>query len=348
MPEHVVVKPEKIASAAAVALEESLVVPALFRREGVDQFRGAKDDTINVVVEGVLPWHDFGWRSDRDKVVFDTYAERKIAVTFGGIKYSGVKLTDEQKDFDLLDWAKLMSKQAEAVGRGLEAASVQFLKDHKFDVNMVGTSTDLRGTLVAVRKVMNRLHVPAGRRTLLIGTDWEAALLNDPSITFASSSGDAEAASVLHDASLGRLFGFEVVVSQEIDPDAAYAMVDSAFVFITGAPYVPDSIPFGATASYNGIALRWLRHYNHEQFQDESVVSTYYGFRAVPDILRATDGTNQALITDNEHFVRAVKITLDGGTASFSETAAKATELKKISGLKEADLTVKAKTTTTP
>jgi hypothetical protein len=43
--EHIVVKPEKIAATAAVALEQSLVVPALFQREGIDQYKGAENDT---------------------------------------------------------------------------------------------------------------------------------------------------------------------------------------------------------------------------------------------------------------------------------------------------------------
>lgn len=88
---HQVVKPEKIAATAAVLLEEQLVVPAVFRREGIDKYKGAADDTINVVVEGVLPFRTYGWRNDRStEIVFDEYKERKVAVRFGGDMYNGV------------------------------------------------------------------------------------------------------------------------------------------------------------------------------------------------------------------------------------------------------------------
>src|SRR4051812_2240968 len=108
MAEHNVVKPEVIVKAAAEALESKLVVPAVFQREGIDKFRGAKDDTVNVVVEGVLPYHTYGWRNDRSaEIVFDEYSERKFAMTFGDDIYSGVKLTDEQNEMDLHGWAKL-------------------------------------------------------------------------------------------------------------------------------------------------------------------------------------------------------------------------------------------------
>ena len=53
----------------------------MFRREGIDQYKGAADDTINVVVEGVLPYRTYGWRNDRStEIVFDEYKERKVAV----------------------------------------------------------------------------------------------------------------------------------------------------------------------------------------------------------------------------------------------------------------------------
>ena len=82
---HDVVKPEQIAATAAVALEEALVIPAIFQREGIDQFKGAKNDAINVKVEGVLPFRSYGFRNDRStEIQFDTYAEKTVQVTFGG------------------------------------------------------------------------------------------------------------------------------------------------------------------------------------------------------------------------------------------------------------------------
>lgn len=139
MAEHVVIKPEKIAATAAVALEQSLVVPALFQREGIDQFKGAKNDTINVKVEGVLPFRTYGFRNNRATAIqFDEYAEKTVAVQFGGDIYSAVKLTDEQRDFDLDGWAKLMAKQTEAIGRGLERQAVNALLDESYAVTLGG------------------------------------------------------------------------------------------------------------------------------------------------------------------------------------------------------------------
>jgi len=93
-------------------LEQELLIPNLFQGQGVDQFKGAENDTIFMKVEGILPFHDYAWRNDRSNlIVFDENVGRTIAVTFGGNVYSAVKLTDEQNDFDIDNWSKLLTGQ---------------------------------------------------------------------------------------------------------------------------------------------------------------------------------------------------------------------------------------------
>jgi hypothetical protein len=338
---HQVVKPEKIAATAAVLLEQQLIVPGTFRREGIDQFKGAADDTINIKVEGVLPFRTYGWRNDRStEIQFDTYAERKIAITFGGDIYSGVKLTDEQNEFDLPGWAKLARKQTEAISRGLEHYATEHLLNAPYAVTLGVASTALRSGLIRARAMFRALHVPEGQRVILCGAGWEAALLEDEKLNLAQNVGEAEAVSALREATLGRRFGFEFVVAPELPDNMAVAMVDSAFIFATGAPSVPQSVPFGATASHKGVAIRWIRDYDSLRLQDRSIFNTYRGFRYVDDVLIGKDNTTgQAYVGTHEHFIRAVKLTLDGtdslpdgvnGRPSEGFTAAQDAELAAI------------------
>ncbi|AOQ26910.1 major capsid protein [Streptomyces phage Rana] len=321
---HSVIKPEKIAATAAVALEQSLVVPALFQREGIDQFKGAKDDTINVKVEGVLPFRTYDWRSGqvgtpnanggvRKAIEFDEYTEKTVAVSFGGNIYSAVALTDEQRDFDLNGWAKLVSKQTEAISRGLERGAVDHLLAQDYAVTLGGavSGRTLRSVLIRARDVLNKFMVPKEGRVLLVGSDWEVALLEDEKLNLASNVGDAEAVAALHEATIGRRFGFDIVVSQEIPGDAAFALHRSAFIFATGAPTVPQSVT-GGSASANGVAVRWLQDYDALHLTDRSVINTYKGFREVKDQLIGIDGvTGQAFVSQYEHFVRAIRLDLD-------------------------------------
>lgn len=317
MAEHEIVKAEKLSLTAVGMLEEELVVPGTFQREGIDQYRGAKDDTISVTVEGVLPFRSYGWRNNRNSpITFDEYAETKVSLTFGGDLYSAVKLTDEQYEMDLTGWGKLLRPQSKAIARGLQRECVNKLVSQTYAVTIANTETKLRSALYEARRVMNRFRVPAQSRWLLVGSDFEAALLADEKIVLAQNSGDSVAEGALREASLGRVAGFNIVTSTEIPADAAFAYVPSAFVLATAAPAVPQSVPFGATASFEGYALRWIRDYDSNFLQDRSVVNTYWGVRAVDDILVGWDDANNVeVVSEARHFVRGVKLTL-GGTNS--------------------------------
>lgn len=337
----------KAAAVAAVAIEGEVLLPNLMQKETFDAYKGAKDDTVNFKVEGVLPWREYGWRNDRTKpIVFDTYKERTYGVSLGADIYSAVALTDEQYNLDTDGWSKLVTKQGEAVGRGVNALAVKHLTDDtNYDVK-VGVSEDaLRTGLVKVRQIAGRLHMPTQGRTLIVGTDWEAALLESDLLrNFNASEGVGESA--LREATIGRLYGFDVVVSQEIAPEKAIAMGASAFVFANAAPAVPQSVKFGATGSYMGVSTRLIQQYNHMYLQDESVLNTWCGFRTIRDALVGIDpATDQAYVTDKEYQVRAISLELNG-TGAFSTGTA--TELGKITGLTSADLTVSAPTTTAP
>ncbi|WP_327292449.1 hypothetical protein [Streptomyces sp. NBC_01198] len=336
--EHQVVKPEKLVATAVGVLEQELVLSRLIAREGVDQYKGAEDDTISYKVEGVLPHHSYAWRNDRSTgITFDVYKERKIAVSFGGNTYSAVKLTDEQNDFDLDSWAKLLTPQAKAVARGLEHKVLSTMTGATYNVVIGNAGQKIRSAVIEARRVLNKFHAPKGNRILLVGSEFEAAMLEDPDLVIASNVGDSLAESALRDAVIGRAGGFTIVMDESIPGDEAIAFADSAFFLATGAPSVPQSAPYGATTSFEGFALRWVRDYDSEYMQDRSVVNCYSGTRVVTDPLMywdptANGGNGAEVVTDAEYMVRAIKLTLDGA----SNYPAASSELAKATGISDA------------
>lgn len=313
--EHTPVKPEKLAAAAVQLLDREVVVPSLFTKKSVDDFKGAADDTLNMKVPGVLPFHEYAWRNDRTSpLVTDEYAERKISVSFGGNFYSAVQLTDEQYEFDFASgWGKLLAAQARAVGRGLEHGAVSTLEGADYEVEISAAARGgISQALVEARRVMNRFNVPGGSRTLLVGSDFDAEMQNEEKFNLALNVGDANANTALKEASIGRWKGFNIVTSNEIAADAAYAFVPSAYVFLNAAPAVPQSVGTGATASFNNVSLRWIRDYNAEYLFDRSVVNTWAGFDVVTDVLRGIGTDGNETVSTAEYFVRGVKLTLDG------------------------------------
>ena len=75
--QHTPINPERMVDTALAAVEETLVLPNVgMQKESIDQFKGAANGAVNVKVEGVLPYREYGWRNDRSQAIqFDAYAE---------------------------------------------------------------------------------------------------------------------------------------------------------------------------------------------------------------------------------------------------------------------------------
>lgn len=335
---HTPQKYEKVAATAATLLEAKLVVPTFFQHESADNFKGGLNDAYSITVPGVLPARKYGWRNDRSSpIVFDQYAERKVTVNFGAHPYSAVEITDEQKDFDLGgSFGRLVGAQTSAIRRQMEGESVDTIESAPFEVTITaGSGADIRKVARAARAALNRLNVPDGERVLLLGTDWEEKALADDALALASSVGEQRALSALEMARIGRLYGLTVVVAQEVPADAAYAFVRSAFVFVSGVPTVPDSVPFGASASTEsalGLGLRWIRDFDLNHYTDRSAFDLYAGFRYVDDPLVMVNEQNNGVVSEDNHFVRAVQI-VEEGTGSTVTTTTDNEELGTFTGI---------------
>lgn len=323
--QHTVVNADRNASTALAALEDTLVLSTFMQKESIDKFKGGADAAVNVKVEGVLPYREYGWRNDRSNPIqFDRYAERSLTVNFQGDIYSAVQLIDEQATMDPIGWDRLAVKQGEAVGRGIEQRALTAVTGAGFDVEVEVDADDMRSSLVYLRRIAGGLKVP-GKRTLIISPDVEMALLNEDRLTIASNVGDARASQAVQDAALGRLMGFDLVVANDAPANTAYLLLgDSPFVVASGAPIAPASVKHVSTKSTpNGFATRWLTDYDANFLTDRSVVNSYVGFREVKDPV-ITLGTvsglpKQAIVSDKEYMIRAVKVNL--GTANEVEFA---------------------------
>jgi len=348
------VKAQKIAAAAAVIVERSLVVPNLFTKVGVDEFRGAENDTVNIRVPGVLPAHDLAWRTERTSdLQLDAFTERTYPVSFQGNVYQATKLQDEQVDFDNLGWQKVVPIQAEAIGRNIEGKALSQLLAPTFPGNtslsgVSGTADaysyvvagakngrTLKSTLLMLRHIANSIGMGT-RRTLVVSSMIEAQILSEATslgLTVASMSGDAIANSALREATIGRLFGMDIVVANELPADKGYLITPGAFVMATAAPSVPQSVSFGGTASARGIAVRMIRDYHALQLVDRSVLNTYVGFRAIPDVVLMNPLTDPAVST-GEYFIRAIALDMD---ATADVLPAAGSELDKAFGINAED-----------
>lgn len=343
--QHELIKSEKFANVSIGLLQRELSLSSLFWRWSAMDFKGAKDDTINVKVPGTLPARDRDLRAvgeDR-KIKMDFLKERKIGVKLDKFPYSATEVTDEQFDLDLTDFTQqILQPQVYAVAQYIERMAVAELENATYadgrlsdDLSKIEDKTNIKGTLKAedfygpgkygMATLFNRVRSQAIKRglnaanlTVAIGADVEEVLLEE--LTLLDSGFNGGDNSALRDATIGRLRGFTFVTVPYLKPNEAYVFDKTAFVLATAAPSIPKGAAFGASQSHNGLALRWLRDYDADYAVDRSIVDCYAGAGVVNDI---------AFGDDSEHFLRAMKITadrdkIDAAKAAGAKTAASA------------------------
>lgn len=288
---------QKLAAAALPLLKRSLVLSGFIDRQSGADFQGAQGDVLNIRRPAVLAARSEAITRDKTRsILTDEIVESTIQVKLDSHVYSAVDITDAEATLDVESFAtQVLAPQVESVASDLDLKvrdALETLPDLT-DVNgtpvVIGRDTDpeaqakkLRHAIPKLRQRLNTNHVPAGGRVLLVGSEVEAALINDPNLTQMDQSGSTDA---LREASIGRLYGFTIVSSDVIEPDEMIALHPTAFKLALIAPVAPAGAAFASSQSANGVAMRYIRDYNSDKAMDRSFLSVYAGISPVLDPL---------------------------------------------------------------
>lgn len=283
-------KAERIIAQGLGLLQRELILPRLVQRYGEADFVGAKDDTVNVRIPSILKGREYEWRTRTNPIVVDELNEFSVPVRLDKHPYSAIGITDEELTLDIASWGEQVARpQARAVAEQLES----YIADAMVSANYAETVTyaapaspdadDLSFYRAAVeaRRILNQANVPAAGRVIALGANVEAAALQSPHLVKVNEAGADDA---LREAIIGRIAGFTVVGNvNSVDPDFAVAFHPTAFGFANVAPVVPAGVPAGATAVFEGLAMRWVRDYDSDYLRDRSVFSAFAGAASIED-----------------------------------------------------------------
>ncbi|WP_433224473.1 P22 phage major capsid protein family protein [Microtetraspora malaysiensis] len=300
MANNVFAKPEKLAAAALGLLESSVLLANLVARDSGAEFTGARNDTVNIKRPSRLAGFEQDLRADNSGgIQSENLNEWTIPVTLDKHVYSAVDLTDAELTLDVTDFgAQVLMPQVSTVVRRVEKQVAAKLMTAP-SIGTIPANDDLEPDdpdailkwLTKARTALNKNDVPTAGRIAVVGSDMEAAILNSPLLVAVNTSGSSE---VLREATVGRLRGFTIYVSNDVAPDAAICYHPSAYILVNRAPVVPVSAQ-GASRSYEGMSLRVLRDYNSHTASDRSFISTYTGMGEVVDAPEdATDPATEA------------------------------------------------------
>ena len=159
-----------------------------------------------------------------------------------------------------------------------------------------------RTALRAVRaasQLLGMRGVANGDRVLVVGSAWEAAFLDAEQLRFVDRAGSDGA---LRQATIGTLYGFEVIVDYSIDSTAAYALDAEGVALVTQTTTIPRGAAFASTITEGGFTLRYLQDYDPDILTDRAVVDTFAGAKILDSqrVLKLTGTETMSELSGDE------------------------------------------------
>lgn len=273
--------PEQAARATLSSLRRLTNLPRTVRQDFSNEFVAGRGQTVNVlgpISAGQARVYTKANRDARAAIQFNDITQAWFPVTLEDQVYNAVRLPDDFATFTLEDMTRqVLRPQAESVVDELAAPLIAEMQAIATDAEIPAVAPDgsnFREVLIKTRKVLNDRKIPAANRYFAVGSDLEAAALQDELLQKVNESGTSD---VLREATIGRLFGFTIVADPALASDFGIGYHRDAFAHVTRPSRQPDGAAFSASVAQDGYALRWIQHYNPLQLEDQSVVDTFFG-----------------------------------------------------------------------
>lgn len=133
---------------------------------------------------------------------------------------------------------------------------------------------DVLPAIRSAHQLLSQRGVPLTGRVLVVGANWEAALLDHPQLQKVNESGDS---GLLRQATLGKLYGLTIVSDYTVGANEAWAFQRDAITLVTRTTAVPRGATFASRVAAQGFALRYLHDYDPDILTDRAVVDCFAG-----------------------------------------------------------------------
>ncbi|MEX2196830.1 MAG: P22 phage major capsid protein family protein [Thermoleophilaceae bacterium] len=215
-----------------------------------------------------------------DPISFDSLDETEIAVVLEHW-YSAVKITDEELTLDVRDFANQvlapMIAAVAAAGEDRLAAVINGLAATS-SFALAEDPEDTKDVILAARETLVDNDVPAAGRYLAVSPQIASRLFKVDTFVKVNESGSPDA---LRNATLGSIYGLQVVESSALTDGEAAVYHRSALAFATLAPAVPSGAASARAQAVQGIALRVLQDFDASVLSDVIAVNTFGGAELV-------------------------------------------------------------------
>lgn len=274
--------PQIIAREALMVLRNNAVFANLVHRDYSSEFVAGVGDTITIRKPAKFEAKEF-----TTAIEVQDASESSVTVTMD--KHLDVSFAVTAKDMamKIQDFSEQMLVPAMQAFNDKIDKYIIALVDAIATNKVVQADAVTRDDVVDARKFLTSNAAPLTERRFVYNTNVEADLLKTDLFTSAEKVGDTGTA--LREASLGRKFGMDFYVDQNMDTATAKAVAfhKNAFAMVTRMLQPPQGAAKSATMNYDGFGLRVVYGYDINKKTDTVSIDMLCGFKTLSDELAA-------------------------------------------------------------
>ena len=281
---NTILTPDIIAREALMVLRNNAVMANLVHRDYSEDFVGAVGDTITVRKPATFVANEYNGSinvQDATETAVPVVMNKHLDVSFA--------VTAKQMTMDIADFSEqllvpAMQAFADKVDKLLIALESEATSRHAHADGAIAPAD-----LIAARKFLTENAAPLADRRFVVGATAEADLLGNELFVSAEKIGDNGTA--LREASLGRKFGMDCYVDQNIAKNGNYtpsiAFHKNAMALVTRPLALPNGAAKAAIVNYDGFGLRVVYGYDMNTKTDTISIDMLCGVKLLDDKLIA-------------------------------------------------------------
>ena len=288
--QNTILTPDIIAREALMVLRNNAVMANLVHRDYSSDFVGAVGDTITVRKPATFVANEY----DGSKITVQDATETGVEVKMDKHLDVSFAVTAKQMTMDIADFSNqllvpAMQAFADKVDKYLIGLESEATSRHAHASGAIAPAD-----MIAARKFLTENAAPLADRRFVVGAAAEADLLGNELFVSAEKVGDT---ATLREASLGRKFGMDIYVDQNIAKNGNYtpsiAFHKNAMALVTRPLALPQGAAKAAIMNYDGFGLRVVYGYDMNTKTDTISIDMLCGVKLLDDKLIAVVADNR-------------------------------------------------------
>lgn len=279
---NTILTPSVIAKEALIVLRKNAVMAGLVHRDYSDEF-AAVGDTITIRKPASFTANEYS-----SSLTVQDITESSTTVSLNKLLDVSFAVTSKELTLKVEDFsAQFLVPAMQAFADKIDSYLIGLQSGVTNRVDSTGAKADI----IAARKFLTTAAAPLANRNYVYNAAVEAELLATDLFTNASAVGDEGTA--LREASLGRKYGMDCYVDQNIAVSAtaasarAIAFHKNAFALVTRPLALPQGAANAHIESYDGFSLRVVYGYDMDKKTDTVSIDMLCGVATLDKDLAA-------------------------------------------------------------